>query len=1191
MKTKIEQIVDDIIARGEMNKNEYQEILKQIYSTPFVGKVEKEQIERIKKHYNNKSLKLLSNPILHENKKIDYIKSILFYSLGLLFLLVLGMGMYRHFSLDSLQKNNVRIAVVGGLSSPRGEDVIKAIQLAVDKNNKKKSEENATHAEIVLFDDQNDPIKAKQIAEQIAKDSSIHAVIGHFTSDTASEAGKIYKDAKIPAITASATSDKVTSNNPWYFRSVAGNKLQADYAAVYLHHVLNMNNIHIIHSENNYANNFADHLEKKWKTNFNLSGLNRWEVSGNGEFNKIIKTLKQDTASYAIFLLLPKEEAARFLVRLRDNDINAPVLGGELMAEDSFVTLLKTHSTKGGIDKYIEGLYALTHSLKEVTNHRTNQFVSAYLNKYAIEPSNFATNYYDAAAIVLAGAKNGSSKKTTTGFLRNQIQQYLASLNSSKSQLEGVTGGIFFDREGSANKTVSIGKFKYDEFIPSFVQLTHFHNVDEITNIEERVAKHQIIKIQNSKKTDFELYLKTDFVFAGVELIDLKHLDIRKNEAELEFYIWFRYKGTLPVGEIEVLNSIGPVTFKEEITEKNDYYNYKLFHVSGKFKTDYGFPPLKMNETSFGISFRHKTLSDDKLRYVVDRPGLGLTKKTTLKSMLSKRDFHGELKKWKITNVEMLTDNAYYSSLGDPVHMRAQHVKPSYSRFGFHVEIHKKKISLWNSLPREIIYDLTFFSFLLGLLKILFTIRRGPLQNKKLNLLINFTLAVTFFLSLQNTLIYFIYSNNYRFLESLLLTKFSLLWWFSAAYFTNKAIDVFLWKQIEKNTGRLIPSLARNFTATIIWSLAMFAIIGFVFGFELTGLLATSGVVVMIIGLAIQMNVSNIFSGMALNIERPYRTGDWIQIDGKEEGKVLDISWRSTRIQTRDECVILIPNSRVAESEIKNFSFPNDNVERYFFIYIDPKHSPERVKELLINAALTSEGISHTPSPYSRFKGMEGSAVKYGIYYVVSNYATKFAAEETLWRNIWSALNLNGITPVIPRKEIAIRQDSPFYDFKEMKPHGAIHQIELFKEMDDLQKDFLGALITEVKVSPGTNVLEENQISDGIYFIKEGVIAIYARLIDEQKSIEISQLAPGQSFGEVSVLLGEKLPIRYVPKTQLCMYRVSKNAIKELLENEPQLLDLFVSYLKNILKEGKGQSIEVLDHDFDSRIKKTFGAV
>ncbi len=1190
MKTKIELIVDDIIARGEMSENEYRQILKRIHSTPFVGEIEKEQIERIQKHYNNKSLKLSSNSVLHENKKVDYIKFILFYALGLLFLLVLGIGMYSHFSLDSLHKNNIRIAVVGGLSSPRGEDVIKAIQLAVDNNNHK-SEDNATHAEIVLYDDQNDPIKAKQIAEKIAKDPSIHAVIGHFTSATASEAGKIYKDAQIPAITGSATSDKVTSNNPWYFRSVAGNKLQADYAAVYLHHVLNMNNIHVIHSESNYAINFADHLEKKWINNFNLSGFNRWRVSGNGELNNIIKTLKQDTASYAILLLMPKDEAARFLVRLRDNNINALVLGGEPMAEDSFVTLLKTHSTKGGVDKYLEGLYALTHSLKEVTNHRTNQFVSAYLNKYATEPSNFATNYYDAASLILAGAKNGSSNKATTGLARKQIQQYLASLNSSKSQFKGVTGGIFFDSEGSANKTVSIGRFKYDEFIPSFVQLTHYHSVDEITNIEERIAKNQIIKIQNSKKSDVELYLKTDFVFAGVELLDLKHLDITKNEAELEFYIWFRYKGTLPVGEIEVLNSIGPVTFKEEITEKTAYYNYKLFHVSGKFKTDYGFPPLKMNETSFGINFRHKILSDDKLRYIIDRPGLGLTKTTTLKSMLNKRDFHGELKKWKITNVEMLTDNAYYSSLGDPVHMRAQHIKPSYSRFGFHVEIHKKTISLWNSLPRKIVYDLTFFTFLLGLLKILFTIRRGPLQNKKLNLLINFTLAVIFFLSLQNALIYFVYSNNYRFLESLLLTKFSLLWWFSAAYFTNSAIDVFVWDHIEIKSGRLVPSLARKSSATIIWLLAIFAIIGFVFGFELTGLLATSGVVAMIIGLAIQMNVSNIFSGMALNIERPCRTGDWIQIDGKEEGKVLDISWRSTRIKTRDGCITSIPNSRVAESEIKNFSFPNDNVERYFFIYVDPKHSPERVKALLINAALTSEGISHTPSPYSRFKGMEGSAVKYGIYYVVSNYAKKFGVEETLWQNIWSALNLNGITPVIPRKEIAIRQDSPFYDFKEMKPQSAIYQIELFKEMDDLQKDFLGAQITEVKILPGNNVLEENQISDGIYFIKEGVIAVYARLIDEQKSIEISQLAPGQSFGEVSVLLGEKLPIRYVSKTQLLMYRISKNAIKELLEKEPQLLDLLVSYLKNILKEGKEQNIEVSDSDFDLRIKKIFGAV
>ncbi len=1189
MKTRIEQTVDNIIARGEMSDDEYRQILKQIYSAPFPGKNEKEQIERIQKHYNDKSLKLFPNPVLNENNKIDSIPSIFFYPLGLLFLFVLGFSIYKHLPFDKLHKDNIRIAVVGGLSSPRSEGVTKAVQLAVDNHNQR--EENATHAEIVLYDDQNDPIRAKQIAEQIAEDSSIHAVIGHFTSDAALESGMIYKNSQIPAITGSATSEEITSNNPWYFRSVVGNNLQANYAAVYLHHVLNMSNIHIVHSENKYAKNFADQLEKKWRNDFNLSGINRWKVPVNGEFNSIIKTLKQDTANYAILLLMPNDEAARFLIRLRDNNVNAPVLGGDSMGEDSFVTLLKTHSVKVGVDKYLKGLYALTHSLKEVTNHRTNQFVSEYLDRYAAEPSNFATNYFDAATLILAGVKTYSSEEATTALVRKQIQKYLASHNSRHSQFEGVTGGIFFDSEGSAIKSISIGRFKYNEFIPSFVQLTHFHSTNEISDIEERIARNQIIEIQNSKTSDVELYLKTDLVFAGVEMIDLKHLDIAKNEAELEFYIWFRYKGTLPVEEIEILNSIGKVTFKESITEKTANYNYKLFHVSGKFKTEYGFPPLKMDATSFGISFRHKTLSDDKLLYIIDRPGLGITEMETLKSILNKKDFHGELKKWKITNVEMLIDNANYSSLGDPVHMRSQHIGPSYSRFGFHVEIHKKQISLWNSLPYEIVYDLTVFTFLLILLKVLFILRRGPLPNKKLNLLVNFILTVMFLLSLQNTLINFIFSNDYRFLESLLLTKFGILWWSSAAYFINRAIYIFIWERIEINTGQMVPSLARNFTATLIWSLTMFGIVGFVLGFELTGLLATSGMIAMIIGLAVQMNVSNIFSGMALNIERPYRTGDWIQIDGKEEGKVLDISWRSTRIKTRDECVILIPNSRAAESEIKNFNYPNDNVERWFFIYVDPKHSPERVKELLINAALASEGISHNPSPYSRFKGMEGSAVKYGVYYVVSNYAKKFAAEETLWRNIWNALNLNGITPVIQRKEIAIKQDFPFHNFKEMNPQSAIYQIELFKELDNLQKDFLGALIKEVKILPGNNILEENQISDGIYFIKEGIIGVYARLIDGQKSIEISQLAPGQSFGEVSLLLGEKLPICYASKTQLFLYQISKDAIKALLEKEPQLLDHFVSYLRTIFEEEKWQKTDISDSNFDSRIKKIFGAV
>ncbi len=86
--------------------------------------------------------------------------------------------------------------------------------------------------------------------------------------------------------------------------------------------------------------------------------------------------------------------------------------------------------------------------------------------------------------------------------------------------------------------------------------------------------------------------------------------------------------------------------------------------------------------------------------------------------------------------------------------------------------------------------------------------------------------------------------------------------------------------------------------------MSFFGIVAFTFDYPLTGFLATSGLVAGIIGFAARENISNIFSGIALNVERPFRIGDWIEV-GDNKGKVVNMTWRSTRIETSSENVVI----------------------------------------------------------------------------------------------------------------------------------------------------------------------------------------------------------------------------------------------------------------------------------------------
>ena len=197
-------------------------------------------------------------------------------------------------------------------------------------------------------------------------------------------------------------------------------------------------------------------------------------------------------------------------------------------------------------------------------------------------------------------------------------------------------------------------------------------------------------------------------------------------------------------------------------------------------------------------------------------------------------------------------------------------------------------------------------------------------------------------------------------------------WW--PAFLVSVAVHRFVWQPLERRSGQSIPTILKLFVAVTIYLLAIIGIVGFVFDQKLTGILATSGIIAMIIGLALQINISNIFSGIALNLERPFRIGDWIVVHGRrpfpEEsviGRVVDINWRATRLETTANCIAIIPNSVIAEKTVTNFMKP-DEISRFeLLFYADYNFDSERVIEEIKKGS--RRGFRHAGGPARRAKG------------------------------------------------------------------------------------------------------------------------------------------------------------------------------------------------------------------------------
>ena len=187
-------------------------------------------------------------------------------------------------------------------------------------------------------------------------------------------------------------------------------------------------------------------------------------------------------------------------------------------------------------------------------------------------------------------------------------------------------------------------------------------------------------------------------------------------------------------------------------------------------------------------------------------------------------------------------------------------------------------------------------------------------------------------------------------------------------------------------------------------------------GQTITSLLATSGLMAMIIGLAVQANIANVFSGIVLNIERPFQVGDFIKLNAGVMGQVIDITWRTIRIRHLEGQVICLANAKVSEAEIHNYSDLGPNFVR-LVLYVDPRYDPRLIARLVKEALGTFDCFTNLTSNYfgpdCQFKGVECVNGLWAARYRVKFYLLKGNDENLivheLWARVWERFQANGV--------------------------------------------------------------------------------------------------------------------------------------------------------------------------------------
>jgi small-conductance mechanosensitive channel len=199
-------------------------------------------------------------------------------------------------------------------------------------------------------------------------------------------------------------------------------------------------------------------------------------------------------------------------------------------------------------------------------------------------------------------------------------------------------------------------------------------------------------------------------------------------------------------------------------------------------------------------------------------------------------------------------------------------------------------------------------------------------------------------------------------------------------------------------------------------------------GFEITPLLAALGVGSLALGLALQPTLTNVFAGFNLSLGQRLRVGDIIRLEGGEEGAIADIGWRSTEIREMADNVILVPNSKLADMIVKNYSLPRGSFAAPVRVGVAYGSDLDFVERVAIEVAREVQrnvaGAVTDFDPVVRFLRFGESAIEMVVVARVESYTDQRTVEHELIKRIHARFRSEGIEIPFPQR-VVLHRDAP----------------------------------------------------------------------------------------------------------------------------------------------------------------------
>jgi CRP-like cAMP-binding protein len=311
-------------------------------------------------------------------------------------------------------------------------------------------------------------------------------------------------------------------------------------------------------------------------------------------------------------------------------------------------------------------------------------------------------------------------------------------------------------------------------------------------------------------------------------------------------------------------------------------------------------------------------------------------------------------------------------------------------------------------------------------------------------------------------------------------------------------------------------------------------------------LLATSGAVAIILGLALQSTLGDVFSGVVLSFSRPYRPGDWISIDGGTDGRVIEMNWRATHVLTGRRDLAIVPNSTIAKSKIVNVSSPSGIHGVTITVQLDAKTAPSAGTEILQHAILNCRLIVATPAPAVTIKSINATYTEFEITFFVEQLASATQAQNQLFDLIFRHLAVAGI-------DLATAGNQPDQAIEDQSsrrsktgPERLLDLVAIFASLTTDERKSIAAKLKQKSYDEGETLVELGTVLQSLFIVGTGVVSFTRE--ESVGEIELLRIGPGEHFGEIGMLTGAPATAKISALMPATIYELAKDDLSPLLE-------------------------------------------